>query len=368
MKLNILIRMIAALPYLLAFSGSAQDTMMYRGGFADGYSSLVYQVFYPNSLALSGHHAYKGGTGDGYAHTGFTMFYPGALTQAVMYTGGSGDGYSQLFLQQFYPRALTHSVMYTGGPGDGYSTEYKGNFQPGFLSHFAPYTIDTALRGDGYASSGHVDFLPEQLDHYVMYNGGEGDGYAGHLAVSYHPLPVGLISFTGEMVNNSYSLLRWTIAHEKDADHYELQRSPDSRGFITLYRQQVKTASVMEVTYPYEDHQPIRGANYYRLLIHEKSGSVKSSNTVLLFYHGESGSLAIFPNPASHSLNIQYQSPSEIEIRITDIKGTVLYKNNLASGSHTASIPVESFASGAYLLHLFYKDSRQSDAIRFIKQ
>lgn len=327
--------------FYLSIPAQAQDTMMYRGGFADGYSSLAYQVFYPESASLSSHTVYKGGSGDGYTHQS---------------------------LPQFYPQPLTHAVMYTGGFGDGYSTEKQDHFTPEFLSHFAAYTADTNTRGDGYSALTHTDFSPGILDHHLMYAGGEGDGYAGHLVLSYQPLPVGLISFTGEIVNNRYSLLKWEITSEKDAARYELQRSADGLAFNSIHHQPVTDPSQIQVVRTHEDRRPMNGANYYRLLIHEKDGRVKLSNTILLIYRNGSESLVLFPNPANHSLNLRYELASAAQIRITDIKGTVLYQSAIPAGSQTVAIPVSAYAPGTYLLHMITEAQERSQVIRFLKQ
>lgn len=345
----------------------AQDTMMYRGGFADGYASVHNQTFYPQTAALPAHTAYCGGIGDGFAQGFHQEFSTQQLTQQAVYAGGIGDGYAHQLLQQFYPSILSHAVMYHGGEGDGYSAVIDQKFYPGFLTQFAAYTSDTNSYGDGYASNAEIAFQPENLSHFVIYQGGEGDGYAGHMAISYQPLAVGLMSFSGEMIQQKYSLLTWTIANEKDAMYYELQRAPNGTRYNSIYHQDVKSPSLEAITHAYEDHSPMRGANYYRLLIHEKDGSISYSNTVLLFYDGAKESLVIFPNPATHSLNIQYQSASAIQIRVTDIRGTTQYSGELPAGSQTSSVSVEKLVPGTYLLHILYKDSQETQTIRFVK-
>lgn len=306
---------------------------------------------------------YHGGYADGHAGQSLIQYLPVKLSHYMVYNGGNGDGYSMERATQFSPTVLPQSVMYKGGAGDGNTTLEDHHFNRAYLSH---YNLYAGSAGDGYSYMDGTAFNRALLDQYNMYAGGSGDGYAGHLAVSYVPLPVHLLSFTGEMTTGNHSLLAWKVADEQDALRYELEKSSDSRSFRNIYTRVVSNPSTGPVAYQYEDRQPREGANYYRLRIFDKDGSNRLSNVVLLFYKNEQESLTLFPNPATTSLNIGYRSAVAATLRLVDMKGAVLHTQAIAAGNQTFSIPVNGIAAGAYLLHVLY-DNGQHKTIRFVK-
>lgn len=311
-----------------------QDTIMYRGGFADGANSQFVGNFYPAKL---NHFAmYSGGIKDGGALATIENFYPTPLSQFMMYKGGFGDGAAGLEEHIFNPAPLNHHFMYAGNIGDG------------------------------AGSNSYEDFTRAYLDHYSIYAGGQGDGYAGHLAVSYTPLPVNLLTFTGEMVNGNYGLLQWKTVDEKGSPVYELQKSNDGKLFSKIYTKMVTSPKTGMQVYQYEDHKLFDGANYYRLKIADKEGSARFSDVVLLFYKDGSESLTLFPNPATTSLNIDYKSQQSAKVRLVDFKGAVHYKRSIQAGAQLLTMPLHNIAAGTYVLHFIYENGK-TKTVKFVK-
>lgn len=345
----------------LGIKGYGQDTVMYRGGSGDGHSMQLLAQFLRQ--ARDHYAAYGGGRGDGYGTVVLQQFSPAPLSQTFMYKGGSGDGYSLLALQQFTPGVLAQSVMYKGGQGDGYSFRDDHHFDPGYLNHQVIYN---GSAGDGYGPGGAAAFYRSYLDQYTAYSGGQGDGYTGYLSVSYVPLPAGLLSFTGSMTPDNHSLLQWSVADEKDALRYELERAADGRDFRVLHTRTVTRPSAAANSYSYEDRQPLEGANYYRLRLFDRAGNDRRSNQVLLFFKGAGGSLTLFPNPATSSLYLGYRSEVSATLRLVDVKGALLLTQKVDAGNHTLSIPVGNLAPGHYLLDIRYENG-QRKAVKFVK-
>lgn len=355
---NHILTVVVFLCYVLA--AQAQDTIMYHGGYYDGYGGINQANFTPSNL--NHFMAYQGGAGDGYTQTVLQQFAPTTLVNQVMYTGGNGDGYVLSALLQFTPSLLGTQSMYVGGDGDGYNMVTQQNFMPSMLAHHFMYEGNS---GDGYAMDHQVQFTPSYLTHFTPYAGGQGDGFAGTLIVG-AVLPVKLISFSGRKTNGG-NLLEWKVSMEKDLKAYELQRSANSDDYETIHTKELSGNSTTQKTYYYLDTEPLEGNNFYRLQMNNINNTNEYSNIVLLVYKKDGQSLALFPNPAQDELTLQYSLDAKASMRITDIKGSLITYKELESGSNTVQIPVSHLAQGEYLLQVV-SESGINKSLRFIKQ
>ncbi len=345
---------------LLSCTASAQDTMMYRGGFYDGYHSAMQTGFSPSILTHFS--PYTGGGGDGYAHIALQQYTPATLTGQSIYMGGYGDGYAAVEQHNFTPLALSGQSMYIGGNGDGYSTVAQQNFTPAMLPQYNMYMGSTS---DGYASLQQSLFTPGYLTHFTPYAGGQGDGYAGTLIIGV-VLPVKLISFDGKITDNG-NLLEWKVSMEKDLKSYGLQKSNTGNYFQAIHTKAVSGNSEREKTYQYLDTDPYEGTNYYRLQINNLNEKAEYSNVVLLVYKKGGEAISIYPNPAQDLLTLQYKLNEKAMVRITDMKGSILSQQPLDAATTTLQIPVGHLAQGMYLLQVSAGENFNK-SIRFIKQ
>lgn len=345
---------------MIVHKAAAQDTMMYRGGYYDGYSSIGQAAFTPS--ALTHFSAYTGGSGDGYTTLALQQYTPSVLNGQSMYMGGNGDGYAQYTLQQFTPVALNGQSMYTGGSGDGYTVITQQNFTPDMLTQYYAYMGNS---GDGYASLQQSQFMPGYLTHFTPYAGGQGDGYAGTLIIGV-VLPVKLISFDGKITDKG-NLLEWKVSMEEDLKSYGLQKSGNDNHFETIYTKDIAGNSDREKTYHYLDTEPLEGTNYYRLQINNLNEKAEYSNVVLLVYKKDGQSMSVFPNPAQDMLTLQYKLNGKAMMRITDMKGSIITQQQLDATQTSVQIPVNQLAQGMYMLQVT-SGNDFNKSIRFIKQ
>lgn len=329
----------AALAATIALPAAGQDTVMYRGGYTDGYS-------------LQGQNSYVPVPKDHY----------------TLYRGGYSDGYGAFAYTSYTPDGLDHQVLYRGGASDGYGGSGQDNFAPTFLDHFAAYTTDTNSRGEGYGFWEDHDYDPAFKDHFMAYtSSGTNDGYAGSLVVTQVPLPLDLLSFKGNAVNGSYSLLQWIVARERGIAYYELQRGKDGRSFTAIYDHKAANGPVQEVAYDYKDYEPFEGANYYRLKIVDQNGKAEYSNIVLILFRRERPALAVFPNPASHSVTIVYPFGKEARLVVRDARGVAVKNTVLPGGAGQAVLQVDDLPAGLYWMQIGTPGA-SPEVIRFVKQ
>jgi hypothetical protein len=78
------------------------------------------------------------------------------------------------------------------------------------------------------------------------------------------PLPIELISFTGEKKEN-YNFLTWVSATEINNDYYTLERSNDGVNWVFIVQIKGAGTTTYQNTYFYDDNDNLTGINYYRL-------------------------------------------------------------------------------------------------------
>jgi hypothetical protein len=110
-----------------------------------------------------------------------------------------------------------------------------------------------------------------------------------------NPLPIELISFTAEPINNTVQL-NWITASELNNDHFTIQRSTDGKEFEDLAQVKGAGTTSEETRYSYVDENPGSDSLYYRLMQTDIDGNSTSSNVVRVV-SGEVNSLIGFPNP-----------------------------------------------------------------------
>lgn len=92
-------------------------------------------------------------------------------------------------------------------------------------------------------------------------------------------LPIELISFTAELINN-YAKLTWTTATETDNDYFTIERSINGVDFNIIGIIEGSDNSTIQKTYTFIDEAVLPGVNYYRLKQTDFDGSYKYYNIV----------------------------------------------------------------------------------------
>ena len=149
-------------------------------------------------------------------------------------------------------------------------------------------------------------------------------------------LPVKLITFTGERLDEGNVALFWETSEEVNNDHFEVERTLNpSRGYETVAN--VKGAGTSQTTVKYETNDPngYTGYTYYRLKQVDIDGTFEYSSIIAI--KGGLAPLAVnaFPNPGQ-SKNIAFKVTGlkvseQLTVVIYDVSGRVIYQNDNAS-------------------------------------
>ncbi len=118
-----------------------------------------------------------------------------------------------------------------------------------------------------------------------------------------NPLPVELVSFTAEIVEEGV-LLNWTTASELNNDFFTVQRSNNGSEFESLYT--IEGAGTKPTTshYQYVDKNPINNISYYRLKQTDVDGQSSFSKVVVVDFASTS-EFSLHPNPVTYGMEVK---------------------------------------------------------------
>lgn len=179
-------------------------------------------------------------------------------------------------------------------------------------------------------------------------------------------LPLKLISFTAKRTG-SYNQLKWITSNEMNVSHFEIQRSSNGRDFKQLGKV-ISHGRFEQQSYEFNDNQPFRSANYYRLKLVDKDG--KSQLSAVRLINNESTLFAeVYPNPVNDILNLRISSEKRLQAELTiiglDGKTYMSRKLALDEGITLSAIDIKSLNSGAYFVSV--KTDGEMLTIKFVK-
>jgi hypothetical protein len=170
-------------------------------------------------------------------------------------------------------------------------------------------------------------------------------------------LPVELTRFTATLTPTRTVQLQWATASERDADHFEVQRSRDGRVFTTLGTVAAHGTTQTPHQYAFQDPAPYAGQGYYRLLQLDTDGQRNPSDVVSVRVGNElAGSLDVWPVPFDQKLVLQLTASASAAgtatIQLVDLQGRAVLTQRLAlpAGPSQVALPTESLTHGTYIL------------------
>lgn len=140
-------------------------------------------------------------------------------------------------------------------------------------------------------------------------------------------------------------LLTWT-ADAAAGGNFIVQRSANSNDW-----QDIATVPVTAMTsYTYTDHNPLDGANFYRL--HMVSASGKSTySTINEVIMENQTTTRCWPNPCVRTINVSSPHPVT-RITLKDLQGRTLYMRQAAAPASDWQIPTEGLPPGYYFIQV----------------
>jgi photosystem II stability/assembly factor-like uncharacterized protein len=162
-------------------------------------------------------------------------------------------------------------------------------------------------------------------------------------------IPVELIEFKGTP-NTEGSLLTWQTAQEIRFNHFEVERSSDSKTWQKFTETAAKGSAS---TYEILDTKPFYGINYYRLKMVDNDATFSYSKIVAIDWNKVSSTKwALFPNPVKDKLFLSGNEDisGEQAVQIMDIAGKIIVQTTIQKLRNGLSI--NNLANGTYFLEL----------------
>ncbi|MBK8659048.1 MAG: T9SS type A sorting domain-containing protein [Bacteroidetes bacterium] len=191
--------------------------------------------------------------------------------------------------------------------------------------------------------------------HYVQLNVTEFSEFWLH--GSYHgaPLPVEMIYFQAEAVNNSYIKLSWATAIEINNDGFMVERSTDAQTWSNIGWVEGHDNATVQHDYSFNDYNVEANVRYYyRLKQLDNDGQFEYTTIVSEMITAQS-TFAVkdfVPNPTMNntSLLVSSSEAQEIEVKFYDILGQVVSssKHALHTGGNQLTFSLEHLAAGTY--------------------
>jgi len=188
---------------------------------------------------------------------------------------------------------------------------------------------------------------------------------------------IDISSFTG-IKNDSKITLNWTTVSEQNCRGFEIMQSTDGILFTvidfvpTLARNGFSTDML---NYKYEITQPLGNYDYYyRLCYWDKDNHNKLSKVIRVNGNDPEKFMiaGIFPNPATHQVNVLIDEPRNDRIRIAllDVNGKIILQRtaDVKKGSNIFSIDVSAINKGIYYFNVISDANNENKNIKFIKE
>lgn len=201
----------------------------------------------------------------------------------------------------------------------------------------------------------------------VSGNHGNYDAWIVKLLPVNAPLPVELITFTGEATAD-YNILKWVTASESNNKGFEIERSGfgigqfETIGFVMGFGTATTTKE-----YSFKDYHINRLSNYYRLKQIDFNGGSAYSHIIFVKRDMQSENYwKVMPNPFNDYLFI-HTSGEAVKIRLLDLKGKLLWETNKNTATTLPDVIIKSLDAGVYAIQLLDVAAFKNEIFKVVK-
>ena len=147
-------------------------------------------------------------------------------------------------------------------------------------------------------------------------------------------LPVDLVAFNSEVINNEEVALDWQTASELNNDYFIVEHSTDGKEYTPVDHVQGKGTTSERQTYKFVHDEPFFGENYYRLKQVDFDGQYEYSRIVHAIIKMEEAKINVYPNPAfvTEGISIRWTGDfgkEEAQLSITNSIGRKMLERRI---------------------------------------
>ncbi|HEX8314384.1 MAG TPA: T9SS type A sorting domain-containing protein [Flavisolibacter sp.] len=246
--------------------------------------------------------------------------------------------------------------------------EYFMDVDPG-VGNGSPLSITTP--GNSVSQNFLINIPPGTPNgkHMLAIRGKDAAGHWGlfelrEITVDGLTLPLNWSCFTAKRSDKKVAL-EWETTNEINTSHFDVERSNNGFDFVRIG--QVNAKGRADNDYAFDDANPDKGLNYYRLKQLDKNGSFKYS-AIAKVYFGDAAvnNLRLYPLPVLSSLNIDFRGNGrELLIQVYDAGGKMIL-NERKQNHSPVILPAANLAKGMYWIVV--SDGILQQKGQFIKQ
>jgi len=182
------------------------------------------------------------------------------------------------------------------------------------------------------------------------------------LSSSILPLPIELLSFTGECSNNKI-VLKWATASEVNNNYFTIEKSNDGINYYEITTINGAGNSNQTINYSYTDNTQNIGTVYYRLKQTDYNGQSKTFKTISILSCGTENNISI--NAYSNNMGgvvvlIDEQTSKQYTITLFDALGKLLKAESIYAqkGYNNHVIDVNNLSVGIYFISIESADNK----------
>ena len=168
-------------------------------------------------------------------------------------------------------------------------------------------------------------------------------------------LPVALLTFTGNRLNNAQVGLNWTTANEFNNRGFNVERSlGDAGSFYKVGFVGADAGTAAKKQYRFTDANSYPDISYYRLKQFDLDSNFTFSDVIAIHGYDGAESMSLSPNPASSYIVVHIFSTVE-EVATVALLGlenrTIANKTiALTKGNNEMKFQVDALADGLYII------------------
>lgn len=171
-----------------------------------------------------------------------------------------------------------------------------------------------------------------------------------------YPLPLTLISFSGNVTECGHAKLNWQTAKERDFSEYQIEQSNDGVSFNKLASIPARLSAINEYSFTAQQND---GMSYYRLKITEATGKIEYSKIITIEMNCGRSSVHLYPLPFSNTLIIQSQEHLKA-LHVFDVSGKMIEMKYTRQGNNLY-LDGSRFPAGIYLICVTKNDGTVED-------
>jgi hypothetical protein len=198
-----------------------------------------------------------------------------------------------------------------------------------------------------------------QSDFTISRTGMSGFSYFAIAYPTAAPLPVELISFQANCIDNKAVSVTWSTASEHNSANFTVEKSRDGMNWFVLSEVEGAGNSTSILNYEIVDADNANGTMYYRLTQFDFDGASETFNIASVNCGSDNTSqgLKVYPNPSIDEFYIEYNnttSEEQLELIISDLNGNTIYleNKNCEKGSNTFQLKNLTVAPGIYFIEV----------------